>query len=113
MGFLKSARKLALGVISALVVAVIGTIAHQTSLGGYPFGLLLAMFFVLLASLQLRKSKLSAWGYAIALGVTLFIIGQAWNQDAMIPANLYGTVWAYGSIALAALVAMWPKFRIS
>jgi hypothetical protein len=110
MGFLRSARRLALGVVTALVVAVIGTIAHQTSLGRYPFGLFLAMFFVLLAALQLRKNKLSSWGFAVALGLTLFVIGQAWNQDAMIPANLYGTIWAYGSIALAALVAMWPSF---
>ena len=100
-----------LGVIAAAVVATIGTIAHQTSLGGAPYGLMLALFFVLLTALQLRKNRLSGWAFTICLGVGLFLIGQTWNQDAMIPANTWGYIWSYGSIGLGALVTMWPKFK--
>lgn len=113
MQVLRRLRSILVGLVLALVVAVIGTIAHQTSLGGAPYGLMLALFFVLLTALQLRRNKLSAWVFAICLGLTLFLIGQAWNQDAMIPANLWGYIWSYGSIGLAALVSMWPKFKTS
>lgn len=111
MQVLRRLRSILVGLVLALVVAVIGTIAHQTSLGGAPYGLMLALFFVLLTALQLRKRKLSAWAFTVSLGVILFLIGQTWNQDAMIPANLSGYIWSYGAIGLAALVAMWPKFR--
>ena len=104
-------RQVLKGLLAALVLAVFGTISHQGQIAGFPFGLTLALVAVLLFALELRKQKLAAWTMAIALGLSLFWIGQSFHLDAMIPANLFGFIWGYGAIAISALVAMWPKFK--
>lgn len=41
----------------------------------------------------------------------IFVAAQDLTGDKMIPANELGTIWSYGSVAIAILVLLWPKFR--
>jgi hypothetical protein len=96
----------------AIAAALLGTVAHQTVIGGFPFGLALALLGALGLALNLRKrnGRFAVTVFAIILGLLVFWIGMDFHQDKMIPANLWGFVWAYGSIALTAMVAIWPRF---
>lgn len=104
-------RQVLKGLTAAGLLALLGTIAHQSQIAGFPYGLSLALGAVLLVAMQLRKQKVAAWTMTITLGLSLFWIGQSFHLDSMIPANLYGYIWGYGAIAISALVAMWPTFK--
>ena len=101
------------GIAAGAFVAVIGTVMHQTILGGFPFGITLAFLAVIGLGLQARKQRLRGWLYAIALSIVIFLTGQSSNQDSMIPATTLGYTWGYGSIALAIFIAMFPRFKKS
>ena len=102
-----AARALAL----AVLVAVIGTVMHQTNLNGLPFGAGLALLIVLTVAINLRKNKTSGWIFFAGLAALVFFIGMDIHADKMIPANFNGFLWSYGSVTIAAFVAMFPKFR--
>jgi hypothetical protein len=99
------------GMGAGVFVAVIGTVMHQTIIGGFPFGITLAFLTVLGFGLRARAHRLRGWLFAIALAVVIFITGQSSNQDSMIPATTLGYTWGYGSIALAIFIAMFPRFK--
>ncbi len=95
----------------ALVVAVLGTVMHQTNLNGLPFGSGLALLIVLLIALNLRKIRASGWIFFAGLAVFIFFIGMDIHPDKMIPANFIGYLWSYGSVTIAAFVAMFPRLK--
>ncbi len=95
----------------ALIVAVLGTVMHQTNLNGLPFGPGLALLIVLTVAINLRKNRASGWIFFGGLAALIFLIGMDIHDDKMIPANFNGYLWSYGSVTLAAFIAMFPKFR--
>jgi hypothetical protein len=95
----------------ALAAAVIGTVMHQTNLNGLPFGAGLALLIVLTIAINLRKNRASGWVFFAGLAAVIFFIGMDIHPDKMIPANLNGYLWSYGSVTVAAFVAMFPKLR--
>jgi hypothetical protein len=95
----------------ALIVAVLGTVMHQTNLNGLPFGSGLALLIVSTVAINLRKNRASGWIFFGGLAVLIFLIGMDIHDDKMIPANFNGYLWSYGSVTIAAFVAMFPKFR--
>ncbi len=95
----------------ALLVAVLGTVMHQTNLNGLPFGSGLALLIVLTVAINLRNNRASGWIFFAGLAVLIFFIGMDIHTDKMIPANFNGYLWSFGSVTIAAFVAMFPKFR--
>jgi hypothetical protein len=95
----------------ALAAAVIGTVMHQTNLNGLPFGAGLALLIVLTIAINLRKNRASGRVFFAGLAAVIFFIGMDIHPDKMIPANLNGYLWSYGSVTVAAFVAMFPKLR--
>jgi hypothetical protein len=93
-----------------LVAAVLGTVMHQTNLNGLPFGAALALLIVLTVAINLRKNRSSGWIFFAVLAALIFFIGMDIHADKMIPANFNGYLWSYGSVTIAAFVAMFPKF---
>ena len=102
-------------VFVAALVAVVGTVQHQTQLGqGAPLGLIFGLSLVFMAAAFIRDRSSSKWPvltYAMSLAVTVFAIGQNLTGDILIPGNDLGLYWSYGSIGVAVLVALWPKIR--
>lgn len=96
---------------SAVAVVLFGTVMHQTLIAGFPFGMAFATVLILGLGIPLRQKRRWAWLFALLVGIGIFISGLETNQDAMIPANTLGYLWAFGSIGLAFLIAMWPKFK--
>lgn len=88
---------------------------HQTKLATeVPIGLVfsLALVGMLAANIRDRQTKkLPGFTFALGLGVIVFAIGQNLTGDILIPGNQLGLWWSYGSIALAVLVALWPKLK--
>ena len=107
--------KKALGLLGSaaagVFVAMAGTVAHQTQVGGTPVGLIVASIVVLAFAMQARikTGKLGAIFFAAALALTIFWTGLDFHDDKMIPANQLGFIWSYGAIGLAAIVVIWPK----
>lgn len=95
----------------AALVLLLGTVMHQTVIQGLPLGLMLAVLLLLGVAIPLRKKRIRAWIFGILFSVGIFVTALEGNQDAMIPANYLGYIWSYGSIALALLVAMFPKLK--
>jgi hypothetical protein len=95
--------------------AVIGTLMHQSQVGDeIPVGLLFSLSLVLMLAGGIRdrqKGKLPGLVFALTIAVELFVIGQNLTGDILIPANNAGLWWSYGAIGVAALVALWPKFK--
>ncbi len=95
----------------ALVVAVLGTVMHQTKVGGFPIGLGIALLTVLTVAVSLRKNKTSGWAFFAGMTAIVFYVALDIHPDKMIPANLSGYLWSYGSLTLAAFVAMFPRLK--
>ena len=111
--------KKALGLLGSAVagglVAMAGTVAHQTQVSGAPVGLVVASIVVLAFAMQARLTtgKLGSILFAAALAATIFWTGLDFHKDKMIPANQLGLIWSYGAIGLAAIVVIWPKLSKS
>ena len=112
---LSKALRLAGSALAGLLVAIAGTVAHQTMVGVVPIGLPIALLVVLTYAMQARikNGKLGAILYTAALALTIFWTGLDFHRDKMIPADDLGLIWAYGSIGLAAIVVIWPKLSRS
>lgn len=100
-------------VLRAAIVAVFGTILHQSSLfDQLPIGSVLSLSLVLLVALQIRIAsnfRSPNLFFALAILGLLFLFSQGFWQDKMIPANQAGFIWSYGAAVLAFAVAMWPR----
>ena len=97
--------------ILAAAVIGLGTVMHQTSISGLPFGLVLAFLLLLGVQLPFRKKRSRAWIFAVVFSIGIFLTALETNQDAMIPANPAGYTWSFGAIAVSFLVAMFPRFK--
>jgi len=98
-------------VFVALLVAVFGTISHQTQINGLPLGILLAFAAVVIGALESRQGRYSRLVFPVALGLFTFLFAQDWSGDKLIPANEIGYIWSYGAVLLASIVSLWPKVR--
>lgn len=97
----------------AVFVLIFGTILHQSTIGNQlPAGALLALLLVLLVSLEIRInsfSKTEGWFFALFLTVTLFVIGQEFWDDKMLPSNQAGLIWSFGAPVIAFAAVFWPR----
>ena len=99
------------GIFAGAVFAILGTIFHQSFLSGLPFGLGMALFFLLVYAVSVRTHKTESWAFGLTVSGLVFFFAQDFVQDKLIPATTIGYVWSYGSIAIVLLVAMFPRFR--
>jgi xanthine/uracil permease len=110
-----TSRGVLLALFYAIFGSVIGTLMHQTKLNSeVPIGLLFSFALVIMLAANIRDhqiKKLPGAMFAISLGLILFLIGQNFSGDILIPGNDLGLWWSYGAIGLAALIALWPKLK--
>lgn len=95
----------------ASLVAVFGTISHQTQINGLPVGIVLALAGVILGAFECRATNPGRIGFPILMGLFVFVSAQDWTGDKLLPANELGILWSYGAVLLAALVSLWPRTR--
>lgn len=90
--------------------ATFGTLIHQTRIEETPIGvgLALGMVFWIAVNLRQRARKSAGWIFAGSLAGLLTFYSQPAN-DVMIPATDLGYTWSFGAIAVAAIVAAFPK----
>ena len=108
---MKTVQHVAQGIGAAAVFAVLGTIFHQSIVSGLPLGLMISLASLLVYSISLRPQRGENWAFAISISVLIFLFSQDLGQDKLIPASLLGYIWSYGAIALALLVAMFPRLK--
>jgi N-acetyl-1-D-myo-inositol-2-amino-2-deoxy-alpha-D-glucopyranoside deacetylase len=111
---LQSFKGVFFGFVYAILAAGLGTLMHQTQVEAVPVGLLFSLSLVLLNAGALRDKqtgKLPGLAFTVTLAVAIFVIGQNFTTDILIPGNDIGLWWSYGSIGIAALVGLWPKLR--
>jgi N-acetyl-1-D-myo-inositol-2-amino-2-deoxy-alpha-D-glucopyranoside deacetylase len=102
------------GFVYAILAAGLGTLMHQTQVEAVPVGLLFSLSLVLLSAGAIRDKqtgKLPGLAFTVTLAVAIFVIGQNFTTDILIPGNDIGLWWSYGSIGIAALVGLWPKLK--
>jgi len=98
-------------ILVSLLVAVFGTLIHQTQINGLPIGILAAFSALLFGSLESRRGRYGRLIFPIAVGVLVFIFAQDWSGDKLIPASESGNIWSYGAVLLAIFAALWPNLR--
>ena len=99
------------GFAAGAVFAVLGTIFHQSIVSGVPFGLAMVLLSLFVYGLSIRANKAESRTFALAVSALVFVFAQDLGQDKLIPASTLGYVWAYGAIATALLVAMFPRLK--
>ncbi len=101
-----------------IIAAIAGTLVHQARSFGeisLPYGIALALVLVVSLALGLRLSRPSRG--ALNLMLIGFIPTMFWlaqpqqGGEIFIPANFTGQVWSFGSIAIAVLIAAFPKLN--
>lgn len=106
---------LVIPVMFAILCAVLGTLQHQTRLNGdTPLGLIFSLALVVMSSAAIRDKfprKSSGLVFTVSMAILIFLFGQSFTQDVLIPSNDLGLIWSYGSIAIAMLVALWPRLK--
>jgi len=112
--YLRSIWGLPLGI----AVALVGTVLHQisTSTNDHaPIGLVLGLSMLTSVTLALRLLRNSRGAlYLMAFGflVTLFALAQKQpGNEVLIPSNLIGNYWAYGSAVIVAIIVLFPRLR--
>jgi hypothetical protein len=94
--------------ILAFIIAVAGTAFHQSLVGAFPIGIVLAFSSVLLGSIEMRSLGNPRYFFPVFLGFWMFLVAQEWTGDKLLPANELGLIWTYGSIVMAASITLWP-----
>jgi FtsH-binding integral membrane protein len=97
--------------VASFLVAVFGTIPHQSILQGLPIGILISYALVLFGALEFRSRRFGRPAFPVFLGIWIFVFSQDWTADKLIPSNELGLTWSYGAILLAAIVALWPRLK--
>ena len=97
-----------------VLVAIAGTLLHQTSLSsGLQVGLWISLAMVgslALALRMLRNSRGALYLMTAALAVTVFWLTQRQAAgEVLIPGNQNGQIWAYGSIAICFIIMLFPR----
>lgn len=105
---------LPLGVLLALA----GTMMHQVQAADglqTPVGLIVALIMtasLALALRLLRRSRGALYLVTFTLAGTIFWLAQRQpGGELFIPGNDAGTIWAFGSIGICALVILFPKIQ--
>lgn len=105
-------RAVFLGMLLALGAAIFGTISHQSEQAGVAVGLILALGAVALAAVTARSlGPIARILFLITFLALIFAFSQDFTGDKLIPQNLAGQIWSYGSALLAAMAALWPRVR--
>ncbi len=101
-----------------VLLALAGTMMHQVKAADAnqtPVGLIVALIMTasLAVSLRLlRRSRGALYLVTATLAATVLWLAQRQpGGELFIPGNDAGTIWAYGSIGICALVIMFPKIQ--
>ena len=101
-----------------VLLGLAGTLMHQvktSSTEHTPIGLIVALISVgavALALRLLRSSRGALYLTSLTFGLTVFQLAQRQGGgEVLIPANNVGTIWAYGSIILCAVIILFPQIR--
>ena len=101
-----------------VLLGLAGTLMHQvktSSTEHTPIGLIVALISVgavALALRLLRSSRGALYLTSLTFGITVFQLAQRQGGgEVLIPANDVGTIWAYGSIILCAIIILFPQIR--
>lgn len=100
-----------IGLAMAIVAGIFGTVFHQTTLSSVPLGLVLALAGVALLAIESRSSWPKRMSFLGGFLLVVVFAAQDFTGDKIIPANLLGTVWSYGSAVLAIFITLWPKLN--
>ena len=103
--------------IAGVLFAVLGTVAHQTTLElgsvSVPIGLVLSLIAAgtLLVGLRLVvHDRLVVLAAAVGLLCTVFLLSlRSTGGSVLVPAGVLGTVWTMAPALVAALVIAWPR----
>jgi N-acetyl-1-D-myo-inositol-2-amino-2-deoxy-alpha-D-glucopyranoside deacetylase len=101
-----------------ILLALAGTMMHQVKANTpaqTPIGLIVALVMTIslaIALRLLRRSRGALYLVTATLAATIFWLAQRQpGGELFIPGNDAGTIWAYGSIGIFALVIMFPKIQ--
>jgi N-acetyl-1-D-myo-inositol-2-amino-2-deoxy-alpha-D-glucopyranoside deacetylase len=101
-----------------ILMGLAGTLMHQvkaTNPEHTPIGLIVALISVGALSVALRllrSSRGALYLTSITFGITVFTLAQKQvGGEVLIPANDLGLIWSYGSIALCAVIILFPQIR--
>jgi N-acetyl-1-D-myo-inositol-2-amino-2-deoxy-alpha-D-glucopyranoside deacetylase len=100
-----------IGLALALVAGIFGTVFHQTNLASVPIGLVLSLTGVTLLAIEARTDWPRRLGFLCLFLLVIIYSAQDFTGDKLIPANLAGTIWSYGSASLALVITLWPKLK--
>ena len=111
----KPAVGILLGLGLGVLGAGLGTVMHQTQVSGIPLGIFLSLGLAKFLATWLRRkyNRLAVFTYAFVLSLLIIWTGFDFHKDKMIPANLAGYLWGYGSIVIVLLVAAFPRLSKS
>ncbi|MDG2497688.1 MAG: hypothetical protein P8M68_05870 [Aquiluna sp.] len=97
----------------AVFVMIFGTVIHQSTLGDQlNIGVVVALLLTLLIALEIRMvstSRSAGWAFAVLLTLMLFVVGQDFWNDKMLPTNQAGLIWSFGAPIIAFAVLFWPR----
>lgn len=99
------------GALAGAVFAILGTLFHQSTISGLPFGLVMTLVSIVAYSVSLRSNKSESWTFALSVSALVIVFAQDFGTDKLIPASMSGYIWSYGAIALTLLIAMFPRIR--
>jgi len=101
-----------------LFLGIAGTLLHQvraSDASATPIGLYVALIMtgsLALALRLLRNSRGALYLVAATFAATIFWLAQPQASGSLlIPGNQLGTIWAYGSLGLCALIILFPHIR--
>ncbi len=100
------------------LLGLAGTLLHQvraSDSAGTPIGLIVAMIMtgsLALAIRLLRSSRGALYLVAATFATTIFWLAQPQSTGSLlIPGNQLGVIWAYGSLALMAIIILFPQIH--
>jgi N-acetyl-1-D-myo-inositol-2-amino-2-deoxy-alpha-D-glucopyranoside deacetylase len=100
------------------LLGLAGTLLHQvraSDSAGTPIGLIVAMVMtgsLALAIRLLRNSRGALYLLAATFAGTIFWLAQPQSTGSLlIPGNQLGVIWAYGSLALIAIIILFPQIH--
>ena len=111
----KSFVGILLGLGLGVLGAGLGTVMHQTHVSGIPLGIFLSLGLATYLATWLRRkyNRLVVFAYSFILSLLVIWTGFDFHKDKMIPANLAGYLWGYGSIVIVLPVAAFPRLSKS
>lgn len=102
--------------VVALVVGAVyglaGTIAHASTLGGFPLGLVLAIVGSAAILVAVRLLTVER-GAALAAGIGMFVATAVFSQrgpggSVIVPDTPLAVIWTFTPPVIAAVVVAWP-----